>query len=61
MAVIGFDNLEESARIVPPLTTVDQPSATIGSAAASLLLSALHETHQNVIDVRCTLVERDSA
>ena len=61
IAVVGFDNIEEATRSVPPLTTVDQPAATIGSAAASLLLSALREPHQNVIDVSCTLVERASA
>ena len=62
IAVVGFDNIEEAARSVPTLTTMDQPTGQIGSAAATLLLTALRDpTIRATVDVECALVPRGSA
>lgn len=41
MSIVGFDDIEHSARTLPPLTTVRQPRFGIGMAAMSLLLDVL--------------------
>ncbi len=62
IAIVGFDNIDEAARTIPPLTTVDQPTGQIGAAAANLLLTALRDpAFRAVIDVECALVPRASA
>jgi LacI family transcriptional regulator len=62
IAVVGFDNVAESAHSVPALTTVDQPTAQIGLAAATLLLTAVQEpSFQGSVDVKCAIVTRESA
>jgi LacI family transcriptional regulator len=61
IAIAGFDNIDEAARTIPPLTTVDQPTGQIGSAAANLLLTSLRDpAFRAVIDVKCALVPRAS-
>ncbi len=62
IAVVGFDNVEEATWTVPSLTTIDQPAAEIGTAAATLLLSAVREPNFTAsVEVACTLIKRDSA
>ena len=62
IAIVGFDNLVVSAHSVPALTTVDQPTSQIGLIAASLLLTAIHEpAFQGSVDVKCSIVKRESA
>jgi len=62
LSVIGFDNVEVSQIISPPLTTIDQPKYEMGKAAMEMLLKmAVHkdqEPEHRVIGVR--LVERQS-
>ncbi|MBN1780573.1 substrate-binding domain-containing protein [bacterium] len=41
VAVIGFDNIEETSLIIPPLTTVGQPLYEIGEKSARMLLALL--------------------
>lgn len=41
ISVIGFDNIELSAMIHPPLTTVNQPSFETGRLACKLLLDGI--------------------
>lgn len=41
VSVIGFDDLEMSEHFIPPLTTIRQPRAAIGEAAATLLLALM--------------------
>jgi LacI family transcriptional regulator len=41
LSVIGFDNTPESAYTSPPLTTVDQSIAALGSRAAELLIALI--------------------
>lgn len=62
IAVVGFDNVEEATWTAPSLTTIDQPAAAIGTAAAALLLSVMREPDFKAsVDVACELVKRDSA
>ncbi len=41
VSVVGFDDLEMAAHFVPALTTVHQPRATMGRAAARMLLERM--------------------
>jgi GntR family transcriptional regulator of arabinose operon len=42
LAVVGFDNLDISPHLDPPLTTVAQPFMKIGETAVELLLRRIH-------------------
>ncbi len=44
IAVVGFDDDAPSAHVLPPLTTVRQPSYEMGQEAVKLLLALLAET-----------------
>lgn len=62
LSVIGFDDVPESARTTPPLTTVRQPIQEMGAAGIRLLISLIEgttvdETH---IQLPTSLVERGS-
>ncbi len=62
IAVIGFDNIEESAWSTPPLTTMDHGIDYIGAAAARLLLATLQDSsYTEVVQVDCSLIKRRSA
>ena len=62
IAVVGFDNVQDAAWSNPPLTTIDHNPGLIGSTAAHLLLSRLHDPHfADVVDVPYSLVVRRSA
>ena len=41
LSVIGFDNLDLSPHLEPPLTTIAQPFAEVGRQAAQMLLSRI--------------------
>lgn len=41
LAVVGFDNLDISTLLDPPLTTIAQPFAKIGQTAAEVLISRI--------------------
>lgn len=45
LSIIGFDNLDVSAHLDPPLTTMAQPFLEIGQAAADLLLRRIIGEH----------------
>ena len=38
LSIVGFDNVSLSARLDPPLTTIDAPTLAIGKRAAQILL-----------------------
>lgn len=44
VAIIGFDDIPETSRTSPPLSTVQQPVFELGQAAARLLIQLLTET-----------------
>jgi LacI family transcriptional regulator len=41
LSVVGFDNIPESVLATPPLTTVEQPIRTMGSAAIEMLIELI--------------------
>ena len=43
MSIIGFDDIELGRLLIPPLTTVGQPSREIGEKAVELLLQRINE------------------
>ncbi|HEU5102144.1 MAG TPA: LacI family DNA-binding transcriptional regulator [Roseiflexaceae bacterium] len=47
MAVIGFDDIEESADHAPPLTTMRIPLMEIGRRAADLVLDVVESEHED--------------
>ena len=59
---IGFDDIAVARWCAPPLTTVRQPFAEMGEAAAQILLSlaAGNAPVQNRVELGTTLVVRDS-
>jgi len=62
VAVAGFNDLPQSALMVPPLTTVRTPRAEVGRHAAALLLEQLRgePTQPRALDLGFEVVERDS-
>ncbi|WP_270367160.1 LacI family DNA-binding transcriptional regulator [Microbacterium algeriense] len=63
VAVIGFDDIETAGLMTPRLTTVRNPAASIGEAAADALLRRLHapDAEPQRIALPTELVVRDSA
>ena len=43
VSVVGFDDIEMAAWTEPPLTTIRQPTTTLGSWAVRRLIGALHD------------------
>lgn len=41
VSVVGFDDIDIAAHLIPPLTTIRQPRALIGETAAALLLQLM--------------------
>jgi LacI family transcriptional regulator len=61
VSVLGFDDIQAAAYIVPSLTTIRQPLQHMGSLAASSLLKKLaHEKIPDLIKVDPELVVRES-
>ncbi|MBK8019945.1 MAG: GntR family transcriptional regulator [Chloroflexi bacterium] len=48
LSVLGFDDLDVSAHLDPPLTTIAQPFAQIGRTAAELLLRRISGEHDHL-------------
>lgn len=63
IAIAGFNNLEEGAYTVPPLTTIHTSRAEIGRRAAQMLLALMRgeEVAEPVVDVGYELIVRESA
>ncbi|KGX88096.1 LacI family transcription regulator [Pontibacillus halophilus JSM 076056 = DSM 19796] len=62
LSIIGFDDIELSQYVMPPLTTVRQDTTMIGQEAATLLLHQIN-TGEEVTDsivIPVTLVKRGS-
>jgi len=63
IAVVGFDDLEETKTCVPPLTIVSQPMRQLGREAARLLLEIMQNpsiTPQKIV-LPVHLIERGSS
>lgn len=61
LSVMGFDNLDWSATVVPGLTTIDLPARQMGETVAAQLVSTLeHRTQIPRIHLDGTIVERGS-
>ena len=52
VSVIGFDDIESAAQIHPPLTTIHQPFAEMGTRAAELLMAAINRNDEHAGDER---------
>jgi DNA-binding LacI/PurR family transcriptional regulator len=61
LSVIGFDNIPLAAYAVPPLTTVEQPTAALGRAAIASCLYALAGEPAPDVVLEGRLVIRESA
>ena len=62
VSVVGFDNLNLSEMLSPPLTTIDQHIYEMGSSATNILIDAYEKIIQSnyIIQLEPTLVVRDS-
>ncbi|MFI9006770.1 substrate-binding domain-containing protein [Actinosynnema sp. NPDC053489] len=62
LSVVGFDDLPAATRTTPPLTTVRQPLAAMGTRAGRMLadLIAGHRPAPNRVELPTTLVVRSS-
>lgn len=62
ISVMGFDNIEFSAMINPPLTTINQPAFETGRLACKILIETLENKEKNNISIQLqpTLIERKS-
>jgi len=67
LAVVGFDNIPESAYFCPSLTTVSQDQQLVGEAAVNIIVDMIQATQENlpvVVQSRFispTLVVRESS
>ncbi len=62
LSVVGFDDIPESTRTAPPLTTVHQPIQEMGAAAITMLIALLDggEVPQTHVRLPVSLVLRGS-
>lgn len=62
ISVIGFDNIEVSSMINPPLTTVNQPSFETGRLACKLLLDSMNDNGYEDVSIvlEPSLIVRES-
>jgi LacI family transcriptional regulator len=61
VSLIGFDDQPSSAFTTPPLTTVRQPTAEMGAAAAEAVLKMLNGCQPSLPNLSVDLVIRESA
>lgn len=63
VSVIGFDNLPQSERHAPPLTTIDVQKHTMGGVCMSMLIDRIEDGHREPtrkLVIGAELVRRDS-
>lgn len=60
MSVAGFDNIDLSAMISPPLTTVNQPGFETGALAADTLIDMIEGKETERINIEPELIKRAS-
>lgn len=62
VSIVGFDNLDATELLLPPLTTIDQPAYRLGATAMELLIqriSGLKEGPRDII-LNTELIRRSS-
>ena len=61
ISVMGFDNLDWSAAVIPGLTTIDLPASAMGENVASQLIDHLEDGSPiTATNLDCSIVERES-
>ena len=63
LSLIGFDNIEFSGIVHPPLTTIHQPKYEMGQAAVEILLRMAREKDKRIPEHRLLgveMIERES-
>jgi LacI family transcriptional regulator len=50
-SIVGYDNIEVTSALTPPLTTIHQPRKRIGRESISLLLSNIENTDREVKNI----------
>jgi PAS domain S-box-containing protein len=61
IAVVGFDNIQESGTVTPPLTTVQQPIYELGHRAIGLILASIAgDAHPEQVILPAELIVRQS-
>ncbi len=60
LSIVGFDNIEASWYVSPPLTTVDQPRFRMGQEAMRMLLTLLAGGEVSDRSFPCDLIVRES-
>jgi LacI family transcriptional regulator len=62
ISVVGFDNIQQSAMVYPPLTTIQQPLEQMGRVATQMLLNILKNPKNKVgrIELPTELIIRSS-
>lgn len=60
LSVAGFDDIEASWYVTPPLTTVHQPRLEMGRRATQMLLDLLEERPVSDVLLPCQLIVRES-
>lgn len=62
IAIIGYDNIELSQYLYPPLSTIHQPKARLAKAAVEKLILRIHQPQTEVETIKLSpeLIVRDS-
>ncbi len=61
ISIMGFDDIQIAANLIPPLTTVRQDRVSIGKTLADTLLKLINkEEVQLVTKIPCHIIERES-
>jgi LacI family transcriptional regulator len=61
ISIMGFDDIQIAANLIPPLTTIRQDRVSIGHALAATLIKLMNkEEVQLVSKIPCTIIERES-
>ncbi len=61
LSLVGFDDIDVTEFVTPPLTTVHQPREAMGRAAMQMALDLLQEKASQNRTLACKLVIRESA
>lgn len=60
VSIVGFDDESSAAYMIPPLTTMRQPGAEMGAAAAKAMLALLNGESPKIAPFQAELIIRES-